>query len=434
MLKKMNVLQRLGFTQCYLNRVAIETGFIQRFRKLNALDFLTILLTSAGKDVVSYNTMASCFLENANKSVFKQALHKAMSKDSFLVFIQRIFNELIREKLRVSKYRFKDKFKRIIIQDSTIIKLPKKLFRCYSGVKNGITQVANARIQLALDIKTNVFTLFSIDAYSINDLLAAPRLSIKSGDLIIRDRGYCSITEMRRITRCKADFIYRYTHQYKYFDLKSGCVIDMYKLLHNKKKIKVRVRIGTTESEIVTLVAMRVSDQVANYRRRQLKKNANHPPGKELLRLLSWSIFFTSIEERDLGYEEISELYALRWRIEIIFKSMKSHLNLDKIHDVPNQQLTFIILAKMILLLIIMQFIYPGAFKEVNRRTGKYVSLHKLVRYIKDNISIAHKFLKAYAKVNLDPEAIEYLSKYCTYDRRKDRTNYEQEFEICFLS
>lgn len=434
MIKTSNILDGLGFTECYLNQVSIETGFIKRVRKLKALDYLTILLTSVGKDVVSYNTMASCLFENSNKSVFKQALHKAMCKVSFLVFIERIFNELLREKMRVSKFRLKDKFRRIIVQDSTIIKVPKRLFRYYSGVKNGITQVANARIQLALDIKANVFTLFSIDAYSVNDLLAASELPIRKGDLIIRDRGYCSIPEMNRITRSKADFIYRYTHQYNYFDFKSGRLIDMHKLLSNKTKFKTRVRLGKGKDTIVTLVALRVPDQVANYRRRQLKQNAKHTPGKELLRLLSWSIFITSIDEKDISYKEISEVYALRWRIEIIFKSMKSHLNLDKIHEVPNHQLTFIILGKMILLLLVMQFIYPRAFIEVKNRTGKYVSLIKIVRYIKENILIAESILNTNCKDKIKPDIIELLSRYCTYDQRKDRNNYEQEFEICFLS
>lgn len=44
------------------------------------------------------------------------------------------------------------KYKRILIQDSTIIKLPSRLFEIFSGVSNGHSKVCNARIQGTYDI------------------------------------------------------------------------------------------------------------------------------------------------------------------------------------------------------------------------------------------------------------------------------------------
>jgi len=283
----MNILHGLGFTERYLNSVARDTGFIKRFRKLNGLDYLTILLLNVSKQIVSYNTMVSTFLENMDKSVFKQALHKAMSKKEFLLFIDRIFNEVLQSKLGLSNNTLKSKFKRIIIQDSTIIKLPQRLFEHFSGVKNQITQVANARIQFGFNLKANVFTLFSIDPYFINDLLAGCKLIIRKGDLIIRDRGYCCLAEIRRIIKCKADFIYRYYHGFKYYDVNSGQVVNIYKLVKNKSRLKIKLRISSADGPIVTLLAVRVKDDVANRRRDQLKKSQKGTPSKELLQLLS---------------------------------------------------------------------------------------------------------------------------------------------------
>ena len=168
--KNINILHNLGFNESYVNSMAIVTGFIKRFRKLNGLDYVIILLHNVAKEIVSYNTMASTFSDNIDKSVFRQALHKAMSKPAFIVFINRVFNELLQSKLGIANPKLKSKFKRILIEDSTIIKLPQRLFEHYSGVRNQTTQVANARVQLAIDLLSNVFSLFSIDSYSINDL------------------------------------------------------------------------------------------------------------------------------------------------------------------------------------------------------------------------------------------------------------------------
>lgn len=434
MQKGLNNLQSLGFTECYLNKVAYETGFIKRVRKLNGLDYFILLISNVTKEVVSYNTMASSFSDNLNKSVFKQALHKAMSKDAFVVFINRIFNELLQSKLELSNNKLKDKFNRIIIQDSTIVKLPKSLFQYFSGVKNKVTQVANSRLQLALDIKSNVFQLFSIDPYSLNDMLAASKLKICKGDLIIRDRGYCSLSEIKRILSCKADFIYRYYHGFKYHDPKTGLALDIYELLKNKERLKLNLRLAGPDGPIVTLIATRVCDELANQRRRQTKINAKNPPSEKLLKLHSWSIFFTSIDQEEFDYKEIAELYALRWRIEIIFKSMKSHLNLDKIHNVPVNQLTFIFLGKMILLLIITQFIYSRLVTKIYKISKKIISLLKLVRYLKDNFNNINQLLELTQNKNHNCRVINKINKYCTYDLRNDRTNYQQDLESIFLS
>ena len=113
---------------------------------------------------------------------------------------------------------------------------------------------------------------------------------------------------------------------------------------------------------------------------------------------------------------------------------MKSHLNLDKIHNVPINQLTFIFLGKMILLLIITQYIYSRLVKEIYKITKKIISYLKLVRYLKDNFNTINQFLESIQKKNYDCQLINKIKKYCTYDLRKDRTNYQQDLESIFLS
>jgi hypothetical protein len=59
--------------------------------------------------------------------------------------------------------------KYILIQDSTIIRLPNKLYEIFSGVKNSLSTVCNARIQGVYDLLSGKFVSFSIDTYSEND-------------------------------------------------------------------------------------------------------------------------------------------------------------------------------------------------------------------------------------------------------------------------
>lgn len=63
----------------------------------------------------------------------------------------------------------------MLVQDSTLIELPARLFETFSGVGNATSQVCNARIQAVYGLRRIMaFEAFSIDAYRKNDLKAAP--------------------------------------------------------------------------------------------------------------------------------------------------------------------------------------------------------------------------------------------------------------------
>ena len=133
-----------------------------------------------------------------------------MIKDEFLNCLETIYKDVLLSKLNLNCNKLKGKYKRIVIQDSTIINLPKRLFNYFSGVSNDFVQVANARIQLALDILSNGIIHFSLNSYSANDIKVANQLPIRKGDLVLRDRGYFSIVEIIRIIKAKALLIQKY--------------------------------------------------------------------------------------------------------------------------------------------------------------------------------------------------------------------------------
>ena len=81
-------------------------------------------------------------------------------------------------------------FTRIIVQDSTVIRLPERLYSIFSGVKNAHKTACNARVQGVYDILAGRLLHYSIDPYSRNDLAAALDFSAQPGDLVLKDRGY----------------------------------------------------------------------------------------------------------------------------------------------------------------------------------------------------------------------------------------------------
>ena len=255
-------------------------------------------------------------------------------------------------------------------------------------MSNGLVQVANARIQLALNILSNDVVHFTLNSYSTNDIKVAAQLLIQEGDLILRDRGYFSIVEIIRTIKSKASFIYRYKHGINYCDTETGEPINLLKKLSKTKITDIKVKLSGINGPTVRLIAMPIKNELANIRRAKLKKESSHTPKEDVLALLSWSIFITSIEDENINYTELFELYKLRWRIEILFKTMKSHLNLDHIHNVSENQLKFIVLAKLLLIVLILQFVYELLLKPIKKLYDKDLSLLKLTRFIMDNKNV----------------------------------------------
>lgn len=429
-----NLFAKLGFKDCYFDSIAFTSGFKKRNRSLTCLDYISALIANASCVLVSYNVLACYLADDGGKSVSKQALQKAMAKDEFVSCVDTVYRDVFMSKLNLNCDLVKNRFRRIIIQDSTIIKLPSKLFAAFSGVRNGIAQVANARIQLAIDILTSNFIHFDLTSYSANDIKVAAQLPIKEGDLVLRDRGYFSITEIIRMIKAKASFIYRYKHGIHYCDSETGIPIDLAKRLSKTKVTTLNVKLGTKNGPSVRLVAMPVKGELADIRRSKLKKEAKHFPKEEVLTLLSWSIFITSIEDESISFTELFELYKLRWRIEIIFKSMKSYLALDSIHAVSEHQLKFTILGKLIFLILIIQFVYEVLIHRIKIEYGKVLSLLKLVRYLTERKKIISNIIVGAKKhPNKLHETLIQIAKYCTYDKRR-RNNYHDQIRQYCLS
>ena len=202
------------------------------------------------------------------------------------------------------------------------------------------------------------FLKFEIETYSKNDQKAAPDLELQERDLILRDRGYLTTDEIIRHKKAKADFIFRHSFRMIYLDKETYEPIDLYRLLKSKQNIDMEVRLNSKPETIVRIVAMPVTQEIADMRKRKAKKELKNV-SELYLKMLNWSIFITSLTPERADFKTLLDLYSLRWKIETIFKNWKSNLKFDKIHNVSTIQLK-IILRSRFLMIILMQFIYSS--------------------------------------------------------------------------
>ncbi|HEX2683734.1 MAG TPA: IS4 family transposase [Ferruginibacter sp.] len=427
----------MGIDGGQIEKIAASTGFLLRKGLVHPADILYAFCCQSIHGTVSFNDLAAKIDAETAVSVSRQAIAKKATKKSCTEFLKKILALVIIARIgkeETASLKKAGKFKRVLVQDSTIIKLPARLYGLFSGVSNASSNACNARIQCTYDLITEAFICFAIDPYTKNDTKSAPELEIKKGDLVIRDRGYLTIKEIERHLTSQADCIYRYQHKMLLLDSKTLERINLLEELRSKKQLDFQATLSNEPGTKIRVVAMPVSEDIADKRRMKAKKEAKNVPSQECLALMSWSIFITTISAQDAGYDYLFKVYRLRWRIEIIFKSWKSNMEFSKIHNVSKAQLLLILYARFAMIIIFIQNVFSPARIITKIHLKKVLSMIKVVRYLTKNTSKLIQIVKAIEnysdKLGYHLKA---LARYCSYDNRL-RINFEQEFDEAFLS
>lgn len=321
-------------------------------------------------------------------------------------------------------------YSRVLVQDSTILKLPIHLFADFSGVSNGESSVCNARIQATYDLVNFRLLDFSIDPYSRNDLAVAAQLPLREGDLSLRDRGYLVLNELQRHLDAGADCIYRHKAGTLYIDPQTLEPIDLPALLKGNGYLDMEVLLNNPSRTRVRFVATPVDEETANLRRMKAKKETRgHNPSEAVLYLMSWTIFITTIPADRADFKQILAIYGLRWRIEIIFKAWKSHMKFHLLHRVSKRQLAILLKARLLVITAAINVLYNTFERAIRHRHRRRLSLLKFTNYLCKSPA---NFIRALRSLSAIDERncplIDALARYCCYDKRK-RQNYSEVFE-----
>jgi hypothetical protein len=367
-------------------RSAIDSGFMKRKpRKISPAVFLAVLCHEALRGSPSYNDLVAAIEAVTGISASRQSMAERMGPRC-LAFLQTLLGHVMgRGAAAAGPQRplSSGRYLRVLVQDSTVIQLPAALFASFSGVANGHASACNARIQAVYDLASMRFISFSIDPYSKNDQKAAPELEIRAGDLVLRDRGYLANGEITRHVEAGADCIYRHSTRTIYLDAVTGSPVALLDHLRRHGCADMPVLLNNPARTRVRLVAAPVDPATAAIRRMRAKKEMRgHAPTAEVLALMDWTIFITTIPATEASFEEILAIYGMRWRIEVIFKSWKSHLDFATVHRLCETQLRVLLTARLMLVAAWANNLYGPCVRRVRESSGREVSLLKFIRYL----------------------------------------------------
>ena len=154
------------------------------------------------------------------------------------------------------------------------------------------------------------------------------------------------------------------------------------RLKTSKGYIDEEVYIKSKDSKMmkVRLVGNKLSNKIASIRiRKNVLKNNKQNISSELKILLHWNLVITNVPEEKLGRNIITELYRLRWQIELLFKVLKSTFSIDKLNTGSKNYAETIIYSRLLAAILTMP-VYDLLNHNALQNKGRGVSMFRFYK------------------------------------------------------
>jgi hypothetical protein len=380
-----------AFKEERLDEIARKTGFCKRKRKLTPKLFIEMLLcrtfTGSQQSLLDHVRELAVVrqLEMAKQSIDERFTPEAVE------FLKLLVADNISNNLGESSGILQG-FSNVFIQDSTRFKLPDHLKEDYGGYRvKGMN--AGGALQFCFDLRKYCFTSVELTPATFNDSLKAVNNNwIEPDSLILRDLGYYKIEGLKEIVDRGAFFISKAKPRSNFYD-KSGQKLNISRLCHDMEKkglnsISLDLFVDRTERLPVRAVFCKVPPEVYQKRVREkgIKgKSRGWNMTDEFRVWCSLNIFITNIPKSMLTDKKLIDIYRLRWQIELVFKTWKSHYRIHHFKKTKKARTEIYIYATLLLIMI-----HWRVFSWLQRQWKTYnihISLHKFSKYMMQIVS-----------------------------------------------
>lgn len=330
------------------------------------------------------------------------------------------------------------KFNRILMRDSTVVKLPSHLHEDFPGShsRNKDKPVASARVQALFDFSNEKWVDFQIGSYRDNDQGAADCIGdyLETGDLILQDLGYFTLQWIKQVI--KKQFIITKWHPSCHLLTLDGEKIDLLALAKKESYVDMPVLVGSKDKIPMRLVLRKLPKKKAEKIVADAKKDrhtkANH--SEEYMALLNYELYLTNVKTDVLLSSEIAKLYGLRWYIEILFKSWKSYANFAKVFAKKKIKLERV---KFTIYLMLTEFVWltTVVYHEVKQKIKKVTNRHlSILKYMKIVNNFIDKLFRIRFIDQINP-IIKQFAAHATHSPHSKRTNTMDKYlyvkELC---
>jgi len=381
-----------------INEIAIETKFIQRTSsKITAESFFELnVFDKRNVCTESLEELSAFLYQSKNIDITSQSLDGRFNSKA-VDFFKQIFQEIVfiatKNNFPINT-KFTDNFNSIKITDSSNIELPNNCKNEYKGFGGSANESA-ARLQLTYDIKSGGIVLVDVSDITKSDagFLSTLERSLEKNDLEIKDLGYFSIKNFEVIEESSAYYLSRlktntsvYTlnpnpEKFKTGKIRKSTEYIKLDLVEESQSLKLNeikeldVFIGRNKVK-TRLIIYRLPEESVEKKLVNQKKTAHKKQIKISDRSKNLSIaniYITNVPSDIIPKEHLYLIYSLRWQIEIIFKILKSTLEIDKVKKVKLERIQCHIYSSLIKMFLnslivfgLREIIYDSKSKEIS--------------------------------------------------------------------
>lgn len=394
-----------------LDEIARATKFITRKRELSSVAIVAVLMIgcSGSEEISSLETICSYLHKWFSIRMKPQSLQGRLNRKESAAFMKEVAIRVMKheanntiDKLlkkyakRNSKHHF---YKRILLQDSTVISLPESVSRIFRGC-GGSASKAAIKCDVIIDQVSHLVVRIRCIAGRVPDASLSSDIIeyLREDDIVIRDLGYFNLDNFASMIKKNIKFISRLAkkvHIYLTQDQNEE-PLDLVKYLEtlgvSNKGIDITVYVGKIARIAMRLIGIKVPQDVLEMRRERHKKIRKSEPSDGLHEWNGYTIMVTNILKDELSLNQILKMYKTRWQIELFFKNIKSYLHIDKLTGENKYRILTLIYIKLILTWMA-ALLY--AYAQVKVIKGREVSKFKFTKWLQEEVSWKKAFIMA---------------------------------------
>jgi hypothetical protein len=186
---------------------------------------------------------------------------------------------------------------------------------------------------------------------STTELQRAP---LAPGSLRVADLGYFALGVLARIAADGSYFLTRMHHTTAVFT-PDGQRVRVLDLLGHAPTYDLALLLGCAQRLPVRLLAVRVPPEVANQRRRRLRRAARDhgkTPSAEILAWADWTLVVTNAPTALRSLQEALVLLRARWQVEWLFRLWKQYGRIDESRSAKPWHVLTEVWAKLLAVLV----------------------------------------------------------------------------------
>jgi len=342
------------------DRLARETGFVQRQSKLGGAEFAQALIfgwlanPEATLEELSQTAVA------VGARVTPQAIHKRFTPEA-AAYLEQLLQEAVQQVVQAAPQALPilQRFNGVYVTDSSVIPLPDALAEVWPGCGGGTPEGSQAavKLQVRMDFSQGSLQGPLLQAGRAHDQNSPlPTSPLPAGALHLADLGYFKLETLRDYDAQGVYWLVRPKVNTVIYD-QNGQPTTLADLLAAQSDLQadLPIQLGASHRIACRLLAVRVPAAEAQKRRRQLHARARRKGqtvSQARLQLADWDYYITNVPLALLTVHEAMIVATVRWQIELLFKLWKSEGQLDKSRSCKPWRVLCEVYAKLLALLI----------------------------------------------------------------------------------